>query len=76
MQGPDVMWCLIFGGDMDWMDPSKGDEIVHALQAVGKRATSYRVMNAGHQLFLDDPEGTAKAMIKCIKHLERDKVVT
>lgn len=69
LQGPKVLWSFLFGGDADWMDANKGNTLVEALQGSGKRATIYRVQSAGHQLFLDDPEGSAKGIINSLKYL-------
>ncbi|KAJ6516143.1 alpha/beta-hydrolase [Mycena sanguinolenta] len=52
-------------GDHDWMDPEGGEKSVESLRKAGNgQARSYIVNNAGHHVYLDNPQAVNDLMIK------------
>lgn len=57
---------FIYGGGSDWMDYRHGLKVVEKFERGGKNAALFRVPDAGHQVFLDNPEGFNRVLVDCL----------
>ncbi|RLN58430.1 hypothetical protein BBJ28_00007449 [Nothophytophthora sp. Chile5] len=53
-------------GDRDWMDYRNGLEIVQRFKREGRATDLIRVPNAGHQMFLENPDGFNQVLVDCL----------
>lgn len=61
--------CAFLYGDHDWMDWRAGDAV---RQHMPRATCLYRVANADHNVFIDNPEGFASALLEAMADFDQD----
>lgn len=60
-------------GEIDWMDNQGAERAVKVNRSYGKLSRIYYVKGSDHNMFIDNPSGTVKTILKDVKLLSMRK---